>query len=155
MCVMIYTHSDISHGVSVVSKFIKNHSKAHWQVIKWILYYLRSTAYVGLIYDKDSNIISNVEGFVNLDYASDLDSRRWLTDYVFILLECAIGWKAILQSTIVLSTTKTGYITLIKVVKKVLWLRGLVNNLGFSHELIFVHCDSQSVVHPTKIQMYH
>lgn len=76
MCVMIYTHSDISHGVSVASKFIKNHSKAHWQVIKWILYYLRSTAYVGLIYDKDSNIISNVEGFVNLDYASDLDSRR-------------------------------------------------------------------------------
>jgi hypothetical protein len=108
-----------------------------------------------LIYDKDGNIISNVEGFVNLDYASDLDSRRWLTDYVFILLECAIGWKTILQSTIVLSTTKTGYITLIKVVKKVLWLRGLVNNLGFSHELIFVHCDSQSVVHPTKIQMYH
>jgi hypothetical protein len=88
---MIYTHSDISHGVSVVSRFIKNHSKAHWQVIKWILYYLRNIAYIGLVYDKGSNIISNVESFVNSDYASDLDSRRSLTDYVFILLECAIG----------------------------------------------------------------
>ena len=40
-------------------------------------------------------------------------------------------------------------------VKEVLWLRGLVDDLGQVQDMTSVYCDSQSVIHLTKNQMYH
>ena len=94
-------------------------------------------------------------GFVNFDYAGDLDKIRSLTGYVFMLCGNAISWKANLQSIVALSTTKTEYIAITEVVKEALWVKGLVNELGMVQECISVMCDSQSVMHLSKNQMYH
>jgi Reverse transcriptase (RNA-dependent DNA polymerase) len=40
---MVCTRSDIAHAVGVVSRFLSNPGKAHWNVVKWILRYLRGT----------------------------------------------------------------------------------------------------------------
>ncbi len=42
-----------------------------------------------------------------------------------------------------------------KAVKKAIWLKGLVSNLGLQHGDTLVFCDSQSAMHLTKNQMYH
>ena len=52
MYAMVYTRPDISHAVSVVSRYMDHPIKIHWQVVKWILEYLRGTSHVGLGYDK-------------------------------------------------------------------------------------------------------
>jgi hypothetical protein len=85
---------------------------------------------------------SSTEGFVDLDYTSNLDRRRSLIVYVFTLSGYIISWKAILQSIVALSTTKAGYMELIEVVKKVLCLRVLVVNLGLLREFTIMHFDS-------------
>lgn len=147
MYVMVYTHLDISHTISVVSMFIKNLGEVHWHNEKWILYYLRDTTYVGLINDRSSNTRSNIEGFVDSYYTGNLDIRGSLTGYVFILSDYAISWKAILQSTVIFSTTEAEYMKLTEAMKEALWLRSLVDNLSLSHELTIIHCDSQRVIH--------
>lgn len=38
---MICTRPDISHAVGVVSRFMSNLGKAHWDVVKWILRYFQ------------------------------------------------------------------------------------------------------------------
>jgi hypothetical protein len=68
--------------------------------------------------DRGSGIGSNVIGYVDSDYASDLDKRRSLRGYVFTLPGCAISWKATLQPTIALSTTEVEYMAAVEVVKK-------------------------------------
>lgn len=45
---------------------------------------------------------------------------------------------------------KAKYIVIVEVVKKALWLRGLVSNLGLLQQQTVVLCDSQSVIHLTK-----
>ena len=45
-----------------------------------------------------------VVGYVDSDYAGDLDKRRSLTGYVFTIGGCAISWKVSLQSTVALLT---------------------------------------------------
>ena len=35
MYAMVCTYSDISHAIEVVSKFLENPSKAHWEAMKW------------------------------------------------------------------------------------------------------------------------
>ena len=43
MYAMVCTISDIAHAVGVVSKFMSNPKKAHWEAVKWILRYLQGT----------------------------------------------------------------------------------------------------------------
>jgi hypothetical protein len=155
MYAMVCTRPDISQAVSVVSRFMANPGKVHWQAVKWILRYLRGTTDVGLVYHRGSGISSSVIGYVDLDYASDLDKRRSLTGFVFTLLGCAISWKATLQSTVALSTTEAEYMAAAEAVKEAIWLRGLVSDLGLQQDETIVFCDSQSAIHLTKNQMYH
>ena len=48
MYVMVCTCPDISHAVGVVSKFLANPGKTHWEAVKWIFRYLRGTSKVCL-----------------------------------------------------------------------------------------------------------
>jgi len=43
MYVMVCTRMDIVHAVGVVSRYMNNPGKEHWEVVKWILRYLRGT----------------------------------------------------------------------------------------------------------------
>jgi len=139
MYIMVYTHPEISHVVSVVSRFMINPGKVHRHAMKWMLYYLKGTTNIGLIYNKSSGTRSNVKGFVDSDYTSSLDIRKSLTSCVFTILGCVISWKDISQFIFSLSTIEVEHMALIKGVKETLWLRGLVGNLCLSHELIIVH----------------
>ena len=71
-----------------------------------------------------------VVGYVDYDYAGDLDKRRSLTGYKFTIGVCAICWKATLQSTIALSTTKVEYMAVIEAYIEALWLKGLFGDLS-------------------------
>ena len=139
MYIMVYTHPEISHVVSVVNRFMINPSKVHRHAMKWMLYYLKGTTYIGLIYNKSSGTRSNVKGFVDSDYTSSLDRRKSLTNYVFTILGCVISWKEISQFIFSLSIIEAEHMTSTKGVKQTLWLRGSVCNLCLSHELIIVH----------------
>ena len=82
MYAMVCTRPYISQAISVVSRYMANPSKDHWQVVRWIVRYLRGIADVGLVYDMASTNSRSVVGFVNSDYAGDFDKRRSLTGYV-------------------------------------------------------------------------
>ncbi|TXG57013.1 hypothetical protein EZV62_018326 [Acer yangbiense] len=72
MYAMVCTHSNISHVVSVVSKFMGSPGKIHWEAVKWIFRYLKSTAYLGFVFGKN-NTTNNIIGYVDTVYAGDLD----------------------------------------------------------------------------------
>jgi hypothetical protein len=59
---MVCTRPQILQAVSVVSRYMVNSGKLHWQTLKWILRYLRGTMDVGLVYDKGSSVGSSVIG---------------------------------------------------------------------------------------------
>ena len=43
MYAMVCTRPDMTQAVSVVSKFLLNPGRSHWDVVKWIFRYLRGT----------------------------------------------------------------------------------------------------------------
>lgn len=106
MYAMVCTRPDISHAVSVTSRFMGNPGKEHWQAVKWVLRYLKGTQETGLVYCRGSDTSQQVQGFVDSDYAGDLDKRRSLTGYAFTLFGNTISWKASLQHIVALSTTE-------------------------------------------------
>lgn len=48
---MIYIRPDLAHVISMVSRFIINPRKAHWEAINWIMRYLKGTTNNFLVYD--------------------------------------------------------------------------------------------------------
>ena len=51
MYLMMCTRPDISHAVSVVSRFMANPGKEHWNAVKWIFRYLIGTRDFGILFD--------------------------------------------------------------------------------------------------------
>lgn len=124
---MVCTRPNISQAVSVVSRFMVNPGKAHWEAVKWILRYLKGTINTSLHFGGDTCQIS---GFVDSDYAGDLDRRRSTTGYVFQIHGAPISWRLMLQHIVTLSTTKVEYMAVAEGVKEALWLKGLLDDLG-------------------------
>ena len=65
-----------------------------------------------------------LQGYVDADYARDLDQRRSTMGYIFTVAECVISWKAKLKDTIALLTIEEEYMAAVEASKEALWLRG-------------------------------
>ena len=72
---MVYIIRIFSQSISVVNVFTGHPGKAHWEAMKWILCYLRANANIGLVYGKNPNPTIYVVGFIDYDYAGDLDKK--------------------------------------------------------------------------------
>ncbi|OMO73383.1 Integrase, catalytic core [Corchorus capsularis] len=153
MYAMVCTRPDLAHAVSVISRFMSNPGKTHWEAVKWIMRYLNGTKNVCLVYGSDGN--SGLIGYVDSDYAGDFIKRRSLACYIFTLYGCAIRWKATLQATVVLSTTEAEYMSLTEGIKEGMWLHGLVDSLGLDVSKPVIYCDSQSALSLAKNPVYH
>ncbi|GKA89307.1 retrovirus-related pol polyprotein from transposon TNT 1-94 [Tanacetum coccineum] len=79
MYLMVCTRPDIAYAVSVVSRYLANPGKNHWEAVKWILKYLRGTVNVGFVYGTDRGNHVDVTGFVDSDYAKDPDKGNATT----------------------------------------------------------------------------
>ena len=88
MYVMVCSRPDIAHAVSLVSRYMPNPRKGHWEALKWLLRYLKSTSNVCLMYGKDS---SKLTGFYDSDYGGDLDNRKSKSGFAFTLGGSAVS----------------------------------------------------------------
>ena len=155
MCVVVCSRPDIAYGVGVVSRFMGNPGKEHWNGVKWILRYLKGTSDHGLLFGKVNGATCEVAGFVDSDFAGDLDRRISITGFVFTMCGGVVSWKASLQSVVALSTTEAEYIALTEAIKEAIWLKGLVSELGFKQETVTISCDSSSAIQLSKNPKYH
>ncbi|CAL9007073.1 unnamed protein product, partial [Prunus brigantina] len=110
----------------------------------------------GIDYNEQDKVIGQcVVGYVDSDYAGDLDKRRSTTGFVFSIAGGPVSWRSILQSTVALSTTEAEYMAVTEAIKEAIWLQGLLDDLGVQQDHVDVHCDSQSAIYLAKNQVHH
>uniref|UniRef100_A0A3Q7I1X3 Reverse transcriptase Ty1/copia-type domain-containing protein n=1 Tax=Solanum lycopersicum TaxID=4081 RepID=A0A3Q7I1X3_SOLLC len=73
MYAMVCTRPDIAHALGVVSRYMANPGKEHWEAVKWLLRYLRRTSSTSLWFGK-GNV--TVQGFVDANIGGDVDSIK-------------------------------------------------------------------------------
>ena len=79
MYLMISTRPNLSYSKSLVSRYMANSEKEHWEVTKWILRYLTWSKCTKLICQKATETDQELIGYVDSDFTSDRDKRRTLT----------------------------------------------------------------------------
>ena len=149
---LVCTSLDIAHAVDVVSKYKENLGKEHWNAVKWVLQYLRGISDYCITFNNNSEFVC---GFVDLDFACDLDMRRSTSGFVFTLAGGAISWMSKLQEIVALSTKEAEYIAASHACKEAIWLKGLLGEIGRLQNSVPVFCDSQSAIHLDTNIVYH
>ncbi|KAE8695131.1 hypothetical protein F3Y22_tig00110733pilonHSYRG00089 [Hibiscus syriacus] len=128
MFAMICTRPDTAQAVGVVSRYIANPGKEHWNTVKRILRYIKGTLNVTLCYG-GSNLLIN--GYVDSDYARDLDK------------------------IVATSTTEAEYVEATQASKEAIWLKMLLEELGHNQEYVSLFCDSQRALHLARNPAFH
>ena len=82
MYAIVCTRPDIAHVVGVVSRFMSRPGKQHLEVVKWILRYLKGSSDTCLCFTGAS---SKLQGYVDANFAGDIDSRKSTTGFFFLL----------------------------------------------------------------------
>jgi len=139
MYAMVCTRPDIAHSVGVVSRFLTNPGKQHWEAVKWILRYLKGTSYHCLCFGNNDIVL---EGFADADMVGDVDTRKSTTGYVYTFAGAAVSWVSRRQKVIALSTTEAEYIVATEACKEMLWMQCFLGELGIKQDKYVLHCDS-------------
>lgn len=152
MHAMVCTRADITHAVGVVSRFLANPGKEHWNVVKWILRYLRGTSKTSLCFGSRK---PELIGYTYADMAGDIDSRKSTSGFLITYSGGVVSWQSKLQKCVALSTTETEFIATTETCKEILWMKRLLHELGQEQQKYIVHCNSQSTIHLSKNSSFH
>eukprot|EP00253_Pinus_taeda_P018665 PITA_18665 len=121
------------------------------------LMYLHGTSDYDLCYQgrPGLDIALDIRGFVDADWAGDLDQRKSRSGYVFNLFGGAVSWMSKKQFVVALSTTEAEYMVATYASKQVVLLQRLRSSMGLVHGAIRIDCDSQSAIFLAKNPAYH
>ena len=93
---------------------------------------------------------------MDADYAGCLDDRKSTTGYVFLFNGNPISWKTQKQSIVAQSTTEAEYIGLVTVSREMIWLRGILEDLGHPQEgPTIIREDNIGAIHLTRNPVFH
>ncbi|KMQ81780.1 integrase core domain protein [Lasius niger] len=74
---------DIANAVNTVS-FLNSPGESHWRAVKQIFAFIIGTRNLGITYQSGGSK-SDLMGYSDADYASDLETRQSTTGYIFSL----------------------------------------------------------------------
>ena len=117
------TRPDISQAVGVLSRYRGTPTSAHMQEGLRLVRYLKGTRDYTL--QLGGNYVP-IEGFVDADYAGDLDTRASTTGFVFKVYGGAVVWGSKKQTATATSTVESEFRAASHAVKEAQWLRGLM-----------------------------
>jgi len=149
------TRPDISFIVNKLSSFNNKPEIQHWLAVKRVLRYIKGTKDYKLTFNQNKEE-TRVFGYSDSDWASDINSRRSCSGYIFLFQGASVSWCSKRQNTVALSTMEAEYMALATATQEAIWLRHLESEL---HKKIKVapttiYCDNQSAIKFAGIDSY-
>ena len=93
---------------------------------------------------------AHLEGFSDSSWADDLVDRRSGQGHCFTLGSGVVSWRATKSPAVALSSCEAELYAGTAAAQEVVWLRGLLSELGMPPERPILWCDNQSTVAMTK-----
>ena len=133
MWAAVCTRPDIAFAAAArLSQYASNPSKEHRQAVIRVLRYLKGTPDQGITYRGIEPITAQppLLAYCDSDWAQDIDTRRSVTGYVFLLCGAAISWQSKRQHTVTLSSVEAEYQAAVQAAKEAIWWRRFLTALG-------------------------
>jgi hypothetical protein len=83
--VACHTRLDLSYITSQLGSYVASPTQDHLEALKKVIRYCKGTVNHGILLGKESAIYPVLSGYSDADWASDTDTRKSRTGYVFLL----------------------------------------------------------------------
>jgi hypothetical protein len=150
------TRPDITHAVNMLSRYMTNPSSTHMIAAKKVLRYLKGAINFGLVYTSDinnndnklnNNNNINIRAYCDADWGGCVDDRKSTSGFCIFVNNNLVSWATKKQNIVAQSSTEAEYIALSHVIKQILWLKQLLEELQFTVSLpILTFVDNQSSI---------
>jgi hypothetical protein len=159
MYAAISTRPDIAHAVHFLASNMQAPTLRHMQAAERVLRYLAGTKDVGLVFgSRNGETVGDSRGqkarvhvdvcaFADADWANDKGDRRSISGWVAKLNGDPVSWSSKKQRVVALSTCEAELYAESAAIQEVLWLRGLMEELGLHTQTgSIVYGDNQSAI---------
>jgi hypothetical protein len=126
------TRPDLAWSYSELSKYVQYPGKAHMDAALHVLRYLRGTYDQAILYQHVDELADTLWGWVDSDWAADVDSRRSHTGYIIMLNGGAVSWKSRRQDCVSLSTSEAEYVAASQCGQEVFYMREILRDFGYT-----------------------
>ena len=124
------TRPDLAFAYSELSKYVQCPQPHHMLAAQYVLRYLRGTYELGIRYHRNAFNPDQLWGWVDADWAGDLETRRSHTGYVLMLNGGPISWKSRRQDSVALSTSEAEYMAASLCGQEVVYIRAILRDFG-------------------------
>ena len=133
------TRPDVSYAYSELSKYVQRPGVKHMEAAEHCLKYLSGTVDLVITYrgdadQRDGQELNTLWGWVDADYAADLNTRRSHTGYILMLNGGPVSWKSTRQKSVSLSTAESEWYAASEAGKEILYLRFILHDFGFDQK---------------------
>ena len=147
------TRPDISYVVHQVSQFKSSSRQLHLAAVRRVIRYLRGSPTRGLFFPTDTSL--QLVAYSDADWAGCPDTCRSTTGWCMFVGDALISWRCKKQDR-VSKSTKAEYRVMFIACSEIVWLRGLLEELGFPHTTSTpLHADNTSAIQIATNPVFH
>ena len=126
----------------------------HLSAVRRIIRYILGILSRGLFFLTGSS--PQLQAYSDTDWASCPDTRKSTMGWCMFLGDALISWKCKKQDSISKSSTEAEYRAMFAACSEIIWLRGLLTELGFSqYQPTPLHADNTSAIQIAANPIYH
>ena len=140
------TRPEISFSISKVCQFMHSPTTTHWQAVKRILHYLKSTISHGISLQPSTNLFLTC--YIDVDWVDCSDDRKSTGGHFCFLGLNLISWSCTKQKVVSRSSAESKYRGLANVISELIWIKTFPTELHipfFIPPILF--CDNLSATH--------
>jgi len=136
---------DLSYLVNLLAHFVHNPGKAHWNMLKHVLGYIKGTLNYAIRYH--AGAILDLVGYVDSDFAGYKNTRCSTEGNIFVVAGGPVSWETKRQDMVALSTVKAEFMVFSRATTQALWLLKYFEEIGLSMtQPVTIHADNNGAI---------